>query len=489
MANQPSFRVAESDPVISVDDALLRHLETGKYVATIEPTRRLSYKTLDKLYDKTLAALHDHVDVGVTLKLLQHVRANLEHYVAYFAAKERVAYFCTDHLEEAIRIRLILRRLGRSQKILLLYACSPEFADLYVAYEIEPCVFDPWWIEQAIRHKTSPDESLRVHLWVDVGMGREGLLPTDIDMILPALRRPEIVVQGLATHINMVLQDRAIQQSRFEEVRQTLTSNGIRPRTVHAVASHNGLGYNDMTGSLSVECAAADLFYDMVRPGSSLGLGPRFGLTNRHEEVLRITIPIREARIAHVKRVPPGWNLGYWSNNLQSGKRIAVLEGTRLIAIGQKEFLRRSRPNHERVHSILTHARIACVELEGGDWHAGDQLSCETTIWISFLTKSFARSGDDGILISLLDARTGLLRSVAITVDRRHSNERLLEHIDRFVTGLLMRRVERLGSRHWTVRVMKRVLVSTTYVTLRIIRRIPLLAGFTRSLLAPIASV
>jgi len=71
------------------------------------------------------------------MKRVQHVRANLAYYVAYFAAKPRVTYFCTDHAEEAIRMRLVLERLGCSKRILLLYACAPELADLYARYDIE----------------------------------------------------------------------------------------------------------------------------------------------------------------------------------------------------------------------------------------------------------------------------------------------------------------------------------------------------------------
>jgi hypothetical protein len=118
--------------VIAVNDDLLRHIEAGDYVATLEPTRQLSEAALDGLYERTLSACLEHVNIGVTLKLVQHVRANLEHYVAYFAARPRVTYFCTDHVEDAIRIRLFLARLGHHHKILLLYACAPECAYLYV---------------------------------------------------------------------------------------------------------------------------------------------------------------------------------------------------------------------------------------------------------------------------------------------------------------------------------------------------------------------
>jgi hypothetical protein len=261
------------EPIIALNGDLLRHVETGNYVATIEPTRRLSHEALDALYDKTLSVLRREVNIAVTLKLFQHVRANLDYYVTYFAAKSRVTYFCTDRIEDAIRIRLCLDRLGRRQNLLLLNASAPEFADLYLKYGIEPCVFDPWWIENALCHKASPTDPLKIHLWVDVGMAREGLLPTDIGRILPSLAHDGIVVEGVATHFNAVPQDHNIQKSRFEGVLRMLGKNGIRPRVVHAIASRNGLGYSDFTRSLSLGKAKLDVLYDMVRVGGALGLG------------------------------------------------------------------------------------------------------------------------------------------------------------------------------------------------------------------------
>jgi hypothetical protein len=425
------------EPVIAVNDDLLRHVEAGDYVATIDPTRRLSQEALDVLYEKTLSACQREVDIGVTLKLFQHVRANLEYYVAYFAAKSRVTYFCTDHVEDAIRIRLCLERLGRLQKVLLLYASAPEFADLYVKYGIELCVFDPWWIEKALLHKSSLTNPLKIHLWVDVGMAREGILPTDIGRILPSLAHDGIVVEGVATHFNAVAQDHAIQKSRFEDVLRTLADNGIRPRIVHAIASHNGLGYSDLTGSLSPGKAKLDVLYDLVRPGCALGMGPRWNLGGPQGEVLRIAIPIREARIAHIKEVPAGWNLGYWDNKFEARKRIAVLEATRLSSLQYEAFQNRPGEKDGILKSMLSHGSIATIDLPGREWNVGDMLTCHTTMWISFLTRAFERKEDGSCLVAVKDAVSGKTSHVRIVVERKLPNEHLLHGVEQAV-GLLL---------------------------------------------------
>jgi hypothetical protein len=472
-------------PVIAVDDSLLRHVEAGDYVATIEPTRRLSQQALDVLYEATLSACQREVDIGVTLKLFQHVRANLEYYVAYFAAKPRVTYFCTDRVEDAIKIRLCLERLGRRQKVLLLYACAPELANLYVTHGIEPCVFDPWWIEQALLHKSNLKDPLKIHLWVDVGMSREGMLPTDIGRILPALARDGIVVEGVATHFNAVAQDHAIQKSRFEEVLRMLGDNGIRPRIVHAIASHNGLGYSDLTGSLSPGKAKLDVLYDMVRPGCALGMGPRWNLGSYQEEVLRIAIPTREARIAHIKEVPTGWNLGYWDNKFAARKRIGVLETARLSALKYETFQRRPGGEAEILRSMLSHGSIAAIDLSRGEWKVGDVLTCHTTMWMCFLSRGFERKEDGSCLVAVKDAASGNTTHVRI-VTQELPNEHLLHNIEQSVGMLLNHHLECVTRKKRMAWFVKDLLTRAIYAVLLLTYRIRPLAKKVNSVLVPI---
>jgi len=92
-------------------------------------------------------------------------------------------------------------------------------------------------------------------------MAREGMLPTDLHRILPLLTHDAIIVEGVATHFNMVPQDREIQKSRFDDALQVLANNGVRPRIVHAVGSHNGICYNHFNGSFSLNDAKLDVFY------------------------------------------------------------------------------------------------------------------------------------------------------------------------------------------------------------------------------------
>jgi len=474
------------EPLIALNDHLLHHFETGNYIATIEPTRRLSHAALDAFYEKTLAALQRQVQIAVTLKLFQHVRANLEYYVSYFAMKPRVTYFCTDHAEDAIRIRLCLDRLDRRQKVLLLYASAPELAALYVKYGIEPCVFDPWWIEKALLHKSSLTAPLKIHLWVDVGMAREGILPTDISRILPWLAHDSIVVEGVATHFNAVAHDHDVQKSRFEDVLCVLRENDIRPRIVHAVASHNGLGYSDLTMSLSPGKVKLDALYDMVRPGCALGLGPRLDLDGSEGEVLRIAIPVRQARIAHIKEVPAGWNLGYWNNKFKMRKRLAVLESTMCSSLRYETFQRRPPDDSGILKTLLSHGRIVAVELASEEGKVGDVITCHTTMWVSVFTGAFERKEDGTCVVAVKEAASGETSKVRIVVGKL-PNGHLLHNIEQSMALMLNRQLESAGGKKRMGWFVKNLLTRTLFGCLLLTRRMPSLDGKVRSLLDPMA--
>jgi hypothetical protein len=472
-------------PVISIGDDLLRQIAAGDYMATLEPTRRLSKDALDRLFEATLAACKRPVTICVTLKLFQHVRANLEYYVAYFSARPQVAYFCTDRIEDAIRTRLCLDRLGRKQRVLLLYASAPELVDLFVKYQIEPCVFDPWWVEQALLHKKDLTDAVKVHLWIDVGMAREGMLPADIPRILPSLANDQFVVEGVATHFNAVAHDHAPQKARFEDALQVLRASGIRPHVVHAIASHNGLGYSDLTGSLSPGKVKLDVLYDMIRPGCALGLGPRRNLGSEKAEVLRLAIPVREARIAHIKEVPAGWNLGYWDNKFPDKKRIAILEGTRLNSLRYEAF---QGPGCETrtLNSVLSHGSIAALDIGEGNCKPGDTLKCSTIMWMSWLTRDFERA-DGSCRIAVRDAVSDKVSDVRLAIKNELSSEHLRQTIEQNLGLLLNAQLECLRRKKRAAWLARDLLAQSMARGLLLANRIPSLAQRVNSVLAPIS--
>jgi hypothetical protein len=349
-------------------------------------------------------------------------------------------------------------------------------------------VFDAWWIENAMRLKANPTNPLKIHLWVDVGMAREGLLPTDIERILPSLVHEGIVVEGVATHFNAVAQDHDMQKAHFEDVIRMLADNGIRPRIVHAIASRNGLGYSDLTGSISPGKAKLDALYGMVRLGAAIGLAPRWDLDGRQEEVLRIAIPIREARIAHIKEIPAGWNLGYWDNKFRTRNRIAVLEGTRLNTLRYETFQRGFGEAAATLKPWLSHGSVATIELSTGECNVGDVLTCSTDMWLNFLTRGFARKEDGSCLVAVKDALSEKTIVARIAV-RELPNDHLAHKIEQFVALLLNHHLEFANRPKRVAWFVKDMVTRAMYHFLLLANRIPPLGERVRSMLAPISVV
>jgi hypothetical protein len=346
-------------------------------------------------------------------------------------------------------------------------------------------VFDPWWIEQALRHRSRAGEPLRVHLWVDVGMTREGILPADIDRILPLLTRDGIVVEGVATHFNCVARDHATQKARFEEVLQRLRKAGIHPRIVHAVASHNGLGYDVLKDALSPAKTMFDAFYDMVRPGSALGMGLRVDLEDHGDEVLRISIPVHAARIAHIKNVPAGWNLGYWNNPFKTGKRLAVLEAARLGSLRYEAFQRAA--DTAAFKSILSHGSIATIDVANARVNVGDTLTSCATMWFSLLTRDFETTRDGRCVVTVRDAASGKTCQLRIVVGRETPSRQLFHNIDQMVAMLLNRHLECTARRKRTAWFARALLTRAIFVGRLIVDRVPILARKAASMLAAIS--
>lgn len=139
-----------------------------------------------------------------------------------------------------------------------------------------------------------------VHVKVDTGMGRWGVLPEEA---LPFLRlchgTPGLRVEGLFTHLATADEpDRThaeAQLATFEEVCRLLAAHGLRPPVRHALNSAGTVAFPDH-------------HYDLVRCGIAVyGVPPADmpGLPS-----LRPALSLK-ARVARLRRLPAGRCVGY----------------------------------------------------------------------------------------------------------------------------------------------------------------------------------
>lgn len=201
-------------------------------------------------------------------------------------------------VEEGIQ----LRQAGIVAPILVMGAYVPGTARAYAEHRLEATVSD---VEQA--RSLAADAAagglppVKVHLKVDTGMGRLGVLPAEaVDLAEEVKARGGMEIHGIYSHLATGDEEdgeyarRQIEQ--FESVLEKLKERGIHPPVRHVLN----------TGGLLQHPSGSTNF---ARVGLALyGLYP-----SRH---LRDRLPLRPAlawrsRVATVKRVPAGTPVSY----------------------------------------------------------------------------------------------------------------------------------------------------------------------------------
>lgn len=196
-------------------------------------------------------------------------------------------------LEEGLE----LRQGGISVPILVLGGLRPEALPAACAEGLTIAVVGPEHLEDYAR--LLPQHPVQLHLKLDTGMGRFGLLPLEVGACLPALRRLAPWIVGAMGHFataddpdqRFALRQRAA----FEACLAQLSDAGIRP-----AQRHHGNSDAILRGLLGGDTHA--------RPGLAL-----FGLTTVPEGRTLGLEPALElvAEVARVKSVPAGATVGY----------------------------------------------------------------------------------------------------------------------------------------------------------------------------------
>lgn len=210
-----------------------------------------------------------------------------------------------------------------------------------------------------------------VHVKIDTGMGRLGLLPEDVVPVLrQAVEIPGLEIEGIFTHFSVADElDKSytrLQIRRFGEVLRQLNDAGIDIPLVHAANS---------AAILSVP----DARYRMVRLGIALyGLAPSpdTPLPDGFRQALAF-----KTRVAQVKMLPPGSFVSYGNTyQTQTCERIAV------IPVGYADGFRRA-PSHWG--EVLVHGQRAPI--------VGRVCMDQTMVNVTHISE--ARQGDEVVLI------------------------------------------------------------------------------------------
>ncbi|MCM3783636.1 alanine racemase [Neobacillus mesonae] len=270
------------------------------------------------------------------------VKANAYGHGAVEIAKElerlNVDYLNVAFLDEALE----LRQAGIHTPILVLGYTPPEGIEIAYEHHITVTVFSEE-VLQAIEALELSDDSrpLKVHLKIDSGMGRLGVLTLeDAEYYAQRLSRLSYVnFEGVYTHFAKADEkDKSYtlkQYQRFMDVANALRNQGYSIPIIH-------------TGNSATAIDTPTLTMDMVRVGISLyGLYPS-------DEVEREAVHLRpvltlKTKIVYVKEVPEHWGISYGTRYCSSkDEKIGTLpigyaDGFSRLLAGKAEVLIRGR--------------------------------------------------------------------------------------------------------------------------------------------------
>jgi alanine racemase len=218
---------------------------------------------------------------------------------------------CVALLEEGIE----LREAGIRVPILVTGGYFGRAFGEVLRHSLTPVLHDPSQVEElADEVRYSGAEPASVHVKIDTGMSRLGVLPRDVPKMAEVLgRHPQVRVSGLMTHFACA--DGADpasldeQLDLFDAATSSLRGLGVAPSLRHAANS-----------AAILQSPRAHL--DVVRPGIALfGVEPRAGICKELRPVMQV-----RTDIVAVREIPAGQSVGYGATwTAQRTSRIATI--------------------------------------------------------------------------------------------------------------------------------------------------------------------
>lgn len=241
---------------------------------------------------------------------------------------------------------IALREAGIKVPILILGLISIEQIPEVVDYNLTQTVCTWECAKKLSQYAVFRNKIAKIHVKIDTGMGRIGLLPDEaLDFIRRVIKLPKVEIEGLFTHfptadeIDKTYTYRQIEQ--FQKVIQQLEKEDIFIPVQHAA---NSAAVIDMP----------EAHFTMVRPGMIMyGLYPSEHVSHAIE--LRPALSLK-SRVIYLKQVPAGSYISYggiykterpsvigtlpigyadgWSR-LLSGKGEVIIHGQKVPIVGR----------------------------------------------------------------------------------------------------------------------------------------------------------
>lgn len=239
--------------------------------------------------------------IGNQVELLAVVKANAYGHGALPVAKTAIKAGANRLGVAIVDEGVQLRRAGTKHPILVLGYVPPWQADDAVGQDLAVTV-NTWQSALALSARASSlGREARIHVKVDTGLGRYGLLPDEVlKFVRGLLTLPGLRLEGLWTHFATADEENKVytlqQLAEYHEVLKSLNDAGISIPCRHAANS-----------AATLEMPEAHL--DMVRCGIAIyGLYPSAEVG--HAIALQPAMSLK-ARAARVRELPAGSSVSY----------------------------------------------------------------------------------------------------------------------------------------------------------------------------------
>lgn len=279
--------------------------------------------------------------VGPNVTLMAVVKADGYGHGAALVAQTALAngadYLGVSNINEALELRLA----GVAAPIMVLSYTPYDCVRLAIQHNLTLSLYDTE-LAQAYDHAArDAGQRLKVHIKVDSGFGRLGLLPHEAMALFRQFRSlPYLEIEGIYTHFSTADSDAvyvAEQLGKFRDVVRPLRAAGFDIKYVHAANS-------------AATLTSTDNHFSMVRVG--------LAMYGQHPSTT-VTLPVGfqpamtwKASVAQVRTLPKGHPIGYGNTYVTTEEeRVAVL------AVGYGDGLRRQHNGGE----VLIHGRRAPI--------------------------------------------------------------------------------------------------------------------------------
>ncbi|OPA74039.1 alanine racemase [Paenibacillus selenitireducens] len=333
--------------------------------------------------------------ISPSTKLLACVKANAYGHGAIGVSREAerlgIDYLSVAFLDEAIQ----LRQAGIKTPILVLGYTAPEAVTVAQQFNVTLTVFSQE-VAEAIAQLPVDEKKLKVHVKIDSGMGRLGLLPGEdaLAFIASVQQMPQVELEGMFTHFSCADEcDKSytmVQYRRFQYMVDGLQALGIVIPIIHTGNSATGIDLPELTGN-------------MLRLGISLyGLYPS-------DEVEQDRVDLKpvlslKTKLVRVQSLPEQYGISYGKKYVtkRNGEIIGTMpigyaDGFSRMMGGKVEVLVRGKRVPVLGNICMDQCMVQLSEMEEMNIEAGEEVVL------------VGSQGEETITVEELAAHTGTI--------------------------------------------------------------------------------